>query len=75
MQNLSPRTSLAALALAAGLGLGAVACSEADDSQPTSPATGLSPASSAQRTEANSVPSGVSGEGSRGGQGQGEGSP
>ncbi len=75
MQNLTPRATLTALALAASLGLGAAACSKADSGQPTSPATDRSPASSAQRTEANTVPSGVSGEGSRGGQGQGNSAP
>ena len=75
MQNLSPRSTFATLALAAGLGLGAAACTKADTSQPTSPASNVSPASSAQQTEANSVPSGVSGEGSRGGQGQGNSAP
>ena len=75
MQNPSPRSTFAALVLAAGLGLAAAACTKADNSQPNSPATNLSPASSAQRTEANTVPSGVSGEGSKGGQGQGNSAP
>ena len=75
VQNPTPRATLAALALAVGLGFATAACSKADDSQPTSPATNLSPASSAQRTEANTVPSGASGQGSQGGQGQGNKAP
>ena len=75
MQNPTPRATFAALALAATLGLGVTACTKAEDPQPSSPATGLSPASSAQRTDANTVPSGASGQGSQGGQGKGQTAP
>lgn len=74
VQTSSPRATLAALALSAGLGLGVVACSKAEDS-PTSPATNVSPESSTRTSDANTVPPGVSGEGARGDTGQGGSNP
>lgn len=74
MRSSTPRTCLAALALTVGLGLGAVACSKAEDS-PSSPATNVSPESSTQTSDANTVPPGVSGEGSKGDTGQGGSNP
>ena len=70
----SPRTALVALAVSAGLGLGAAACTKAEE--PAAPATpGNSPDASAKPTDANTVPPGVSGQGSQGGQGQGQSTP
>ena len=70
-----PRSLLAALAVTAGLGLGAVACTKTED-EPASPASTASPASSGDRpTDANSVPPGASGEGARGNTGQGQSNP
>jgi len=72
----SPRATLAALTLSSLLALGAAACSsKASNDQPTSPATSVSPESSAKTSGANTVPPGVSGQGSGGGQGQGQSAP
>lgn len=75
MRPPTPRARLAAAALATALGLGTAACTKEQDT-PASPATTASPASSGQRpVDANTVPPGVSGQGSKGGTGQGQSTP
>jgi hypothetical protein len=68
------RAAICALAISGALGLGAAACTKSSD-DPTSPATNVSPESSTQVSDANSVPPGVSGEGARGNTGQGQSTP
>jgi hypothetical protein len=79
VRSSTPRATLAALALSAALALGGAACtkasSKAGNNQPSSPATNVSPESSARVSDANTVPPGVSGQGSGGGQGQGQAKP
>ena len=67
------RAAFAALALATGLGLGTAACTK-EKAQPAAPPSSAAPTGGAE-TSPNSVPPGVSGEGSKGGTGQGQSTP
>jgi hypothetical protein len=68
MRHPPSRTVSAVLALCLALGLGAAACSK-NSASPAAPATSISPDSSARSDKANTVPPGVSGQGSQGGAG------
>jgi hypothetical protein len=71
MRSSSARAAVGALAVSACLGLTAAACTREDS--PAAPATSVAPASAPGPSDANTVPPGVSGQGSQGGEGEGTG--
>ena len=71
MRSTSARAAFGALAVSACLGLAAAACTR--EESPAAPATTVAPGGGPSSSSANSVPPGVSGQGSQGGEGEGTG--
>lgn len=74
MRPFPARAAFAALALATGLALSTAACTK-EKAEPAAPPSSAAPTGGSDTSTANSVPPGVSGEGSRGGTGQGQSTP